>query len=233
MKQGWGRTVLLYCLVICGIIGSAHWGSRTVTAVAETAPVNRQCRIILDAGHGGVDGGATSCAGKLESAFNLEIALRLRDLIHLLGYETVMIRTSDVSVYTSGSTIAQKKISDLKERVRICNETEGGILLSIHQNYFSDPQYAGPQVFYSGSEESETLAKQLQQQLNLTLAPKTHRQAKKASGIYLMANVQCPAVLVECGFLSNPQEEARLRSPAYQKKLCCILAAAAVSFANT
>lgn len=223
----------LYIMVLVGILGCVLWGDRAVTVVAESLPVERAHCFIIDAGHGGVDGGATSCTGKLESAFNLEIAIRLNDLMHFLGYNTKMIRTEDISIYTKGETIAQKKASDLKERVRICNETEGAVLLSIHQNNFSDSRYSGAQVFYPATQGSEALAKKLQSELIRTLNPGSKRNVKKADGIYLMEYIDCPGVLIECGFLSNPEEEAKLRSPEYQKQLCCVIAATAVSYANT
>ena len=196
----------------------------------ESAPINRSYTIVIDAGHGGEDGGAISCTGKSESAFNLEIALRLNDLFRLLGYNTAMIRLSDVSVYTEGETIAQKKISDLKHRVRIVNEIENGLLLSIHQNIFSDSRYSGAQVFYGRENGSEDLAKELQQDFVSVLNSGSHRQAKKSEGIYLMDRIKQPGVLIECGFLSNPEEEARLRSSDYQKKLVCIIASRVSSF---
>lgn len=205
-------------------------GSRAVTVISQSLSPEREHCFIIDPGHGGLDGGATSCTGKLESAFNLEISLRLRDLMNLLGYDTTMIRTEDISVYTSGETIAQKKMSDLKERVRICAETDGAILLSIHQNTFPDSRYSGAQVFYPKTEGSEELAKLLQKNLIATLNPGSSRNAKKAEGIYLMERISCPGVLIECGFLSNPEEEAKLRSAEYQKQLCCVIAATVVDF---
>ena len=198
-------------------------GSRAVTVVSQSLPPVREHCFIIDPGHGGVDGGATSCTGKLESAFNLEIGLRLRDLLCFLGYDTKMTRTEDISIYTEGETIAQKKISDLKARVRLCGETDGAILLSIHQNTFPDSQYYGAQVFYSDSDGSEELAKALQTALG-------KRSAKRAQGVYLMEHISCPGVLIECGFLSNPEEESKLRSAEYQKELCCIIASVVANF---
>lgn len=216
---------LFYALVIGTLLLSTLVGSRAVTVISENLPIDRQHTIVIDAGHGGEDGGATSCTGVLESRFNLEIALRLNDLFHLLGYDTLMIRTSDTAIYTQGSTIAQKKVSDLKERVRIVNETENGLLLSIHQNFFADSRFSGAQVFYAATADSEALAKQLQSTFVATLNPGSNRRSKKASGIYLMEHISVTGVLIECGFLSNPEEEAKLRTPEYQKKLCCTVAA--------
>lgn len=214
-----------YLLAVILVIGLAHGGSSAVTAAVQNTAVERDNRIVIDAGHGGIDGGATSCTGVLESQLNLEISLRLNDLLHLLGYETVMIRTRDESVYTEGSTIAAQKISDLKERVRITSETENAILVSIHQNTFSDGRYSGAQVFYDGQGNGSSLAKKLQTQLITSLNQGSHRSEKKATGVYLMEKIDCPGVLVECGFLSNPEEEALLRNAAYQQKLCCVIAA--------
>lgn len=226
------RLFAVYAIILCGLLVSAVIGSRVVTTITENTPLSNRISFIIDAGHGGVDGGATSCTGILESNINLEIALRLNDLMHLLGMQTVMIRTTDVSVYTEGKTIAAKKVSDLKERIRIVNETENAVLISIHQNHFSDSKYYGPQVFYSNSAISQDLGKQMQTALIDHLSPQSNRKMKRAEGIYLMENIHCPGVLIECGFLSNPSEDAKLRNPAYQKKLCCVITSVLSNFTN-
>lgn len=231
-REKWIGLLPFYLLVVVLLLGVAHIGSDAVTAIAQNLPIERENTIIIDAGHGGVDGGATSCTGVLESRINLEIALRLEDLMHLLGYQTAMIRREDISVYTEGETIAQKKISDLKERVRIVNETKNGILISIHQNTFSDNRYGGAQVFYANTNHSMELANHLQKSLISTLNNGSNRQSKKANGVYLMNQIERTGVLIECGFLSNPSEEALLRSEAYQKKLCCVIASSVSVFIN-
>ena len=209
----------VYALVFLSFLFVAGMGNKTISVMSDdTYTTDRHC-IIIDAGHGGVDGGATSCTGILESQLNLEIALRLDDLMHLLGYTTKMIRTEDISIYTEGTTIAAKKVSDLKERVRIVNNTYNAILLSIHQNFFTDGRYSGAQVFFSNSPDSEKLAKMLQADLVKSLNPGSKRQAKKSSGIYLMEHIQWPGVLIECGFLSNPEECEKLSQKEYQKEL--------------
>ena len=219
------RWILGYAVILASVLGFVFWGNRTVTTLAETAPIDRCCTILIDAGHGGVDGGATSCTGVLESQFNLEIALKLDDLLHLLGYQTRMVRTTDISVYTKGESIAQKKASDLKERVRMAEEIPDGLLLSIHQNTFSDSRYSGAQVFYADTQGSQALAKQLQSAFTKTVNPGSKREIKKGRGIYLMEHIRCTGVLIECGFLSNPEEEAKLRSKEYQQQLCCVIGA--------
>ena len=224
MKQGnfmrW--YILIYFVVLICALLAAWITDRAISTNAESAIGQGRTCIIIDAGHGGVDGGATSCTGILESHINLEIAIRLNDLLHLLGYETKMIRTTDISVYTDGNTIAQKKVSDLKERVRIIHDTSNPLLLSIHQNIFSDSRYSGAQVFYPAT-SSESLAKTMQTTLVNALNPGSRRLAKRSAGIYLMEHISCPGLLIECGFLSNPEEEAKLRDAAYQKNICCVL----------
>ena len=222
--------ILVCILTAAASLLLSHLGSKAVTTIAQNMPPEREHCIVIDAGHGGVDGGATSCTGILESTYNLDIALRLNDLFHLLGYDTKMIRTTDISVYTKGETIAQKKISDLKERVRITNDTENALLISIHQNMFSDSQYSGAQVFYSPTEGSKLLAESLQLAFLQTINPGSHRQAKKSGGIYLMEHIRCPGILVECGFLSNPEEAVLLASTQYQQNVCCVIATAVSSY---
>ena len=215
-----------YVFILGGLLALFLFGGKTVpTMTNEEFGYKRKC-IIIDAGHGGVDGGATSCTGVLESKLNLQIALRLEDLMHLVGWDTVMIRREDISVYTEGESIAAKKVSDLNERVRIVNSTGNAVLISIHQNTFSDPRYSGAQVFYSSSGESQQLAVTLQHALVTHLNPDSNRKAKKGSGIYLLEKIKNTGVLVECGFLSNPEEEAKLRSSTYQLKLCSVIASA-------
>ena len=228
------RNIMLFMLPaytivlgLCLLIGIA--GSKAITAISDSTVFADRHTLIIDAGHGGEDGGATSCTGILESEYNLNIALRLDALMNLLGVQTKMVRTTDISVYTSGNTISQKKISDLKERVRLVNSTDKALLVSIHQNYFSQSQYSGAQVFYSENAISKEFARNTQSLLINSLNPGSNRAAKKASGIYLMQKVTCPAILVECGFISNPNETSLLGSSDYQKKLCCVLASAVIT----
>lgn len=223
-KYPYSSLLPIYFLIILCLLIVTIGGSKAVTVLSENYAVSDRKTVVVDAGHGGVDGGATSCTGVLESHFNLEIAQKLNDLLNLLGLNTVMIRNTDCSVYTEGQSIAQKKISDLKERVRIVNSTENCILISIHQNLFSDSKYSGAQVFYAPTEESQLIAKSLQASFIKMLNPGSHRMEKKADSIYLMQHINCPGILVECGFLSNPQEEYLLRTKAYQQKICCIIA---------
>ena len=214
----------IYILVLTLFLLLAISGSRAVSVLSVNTPIKSTKIIVIDAGHGGVDGGATSCTDIPESQYNLEIAMKLNDLMHLLGINTRMIRETNCSVYREGETIAQKKVSDLKERVRIVNNTENAFLVSIHQNYFSQSKYNGAQVFFAPSEGSKEIALQLQNAFITYLNPGSKRSAKQANGIYLMQNIDRPGVLIECGFLSNPKEAYLLSTPQYQQKLCAVIA---------
>lgn len=233
MRKNMIGMVPFYLLTVIAFLGVANWFSQARTASVQTEPVHRQHTVIVDAGHGGIDGGATSCTGVLESKINLEIALCLNDLLTLLGHDTQMVRTTDTSVYTEGKTIAAQKVSDLKERVRMVQETENAILISIHQNTFSDSRYGGAQVFYGAGEGSNALARGLQTLFTETVNPGSNRKSKPASGVYLLENIEKTGVLIECGFLSNPKEEALLRSKDYQQQLCMVIASALSDFLRT
>ena len=221
-------TIMLYLLIVSAFMAAAYSTSLATTTVAQLIPLERDHTIIIDAGHGGEDGGATSCTGILESQINLEISLKLNDLFHLLGYQTKMIRNTDTAVHTTGDTIAARKVSDLRNRVKLVNETEDAILISIHQNTFPDSKYRGAQVFYNS--QGKEFASVIQQSLVASDSLYNNRQEKAADGIYLMQHIDCAGVLIECGFLSNPEEEALLRDDAYQRKLCGIIAATTAGF---
>ena len=189
--------------------------------------------VIIDAGHGGEDGGAVAADGTKESGINLAIAEKLGELLPFLGIETVLTRTEDVSLHDESSeTLRQKKVSDLKNRTAFVNGMENAVLLSIHQNSLpSDPRVRGAQAFYAKTEGSDTLAKALQSTLNEAInssKPKSERAIY--SGVYLMENVERPAVLVECGFLSNAEESKVLTTENHQKVLALAIAAGYLSW---
>lgn len=219
----------LIALVCVLSLGGAAVLSRVGTAVAVLMEEDTAPCIVIDAGHGGEDGGTISATGQRESELNLEISLRLRDLLTFLGLQTRMVREADVSIETEGDTIAQRKVSDIRNRVKLVEETPNALLVSVHQNHFSEEKYRGAQVFYAKTEGSQALAEQLQEALCNQVDPKNHRRCKQAGEIYLMEHISCAAVLVECGFLSNREETMLLQSAEYQKKLA---AAIAVSLLN-
>jgi N-acetylmuramoyl-L-alanine amidase len=224
------KYVVLIALVCVLTLGGAMGLSRLGTAVAVLMEENTAPCIVIDAGHGGEDGGALSATGQRESGLNLEISLRLRDFLTFFGLQSRMVRETDVSVETEGDTIAQRKVSDIKNRVRMVEETPNALLVSIHQNHFSEEKYRGAQVFYARTEGSSALAEQMQNILCAQVDPNNHRRCKQAGEVYLMEHVSCTAVLVECGFLSNREETVLLTSAEYQKKLAAAIAVSLLQY---
>ena len=219
----------VYGIAVCLILFCSLFASQSVTVLAgafEDIESPGLPVIVLDPGHGGEDGGAVSANGVRESGLNLEISLRTRDLLRFLGIPVVMTRETDLSIHSPEAvTVSEKKISDLKNRVALVSDTENPILVSIHQNMFAESKYYGTQLFYADSDPSRQLAEELQALFAAELDPSNHRRAKPCENVYLLNKISCPGVLVECGFLSNPKEEALLQSAEYQKKLAAVLAA--------
>lgn len=183
---------------------------------AVTKPI-----VVIDAGHGGEDGGA-SANGVLEKDINLSIALKLRDMLVASGYNVVMTREDDISIYdNSASTIHEKKVSDMRNRKEIINGNSNNILISIHQNKFEQSKYSGAQIFYSKNNGlSIKLAENIQRSVTGLLQPENKRELKAADGsVYLLDKAEVPAVIVECGFLSNAEEAKKLNSEEYQKQM--------------
>ena len=181
--------------------------------------------IVIDPGHGGEDGGAVSGDGLRESEVNLAVALRLDQLLGLCGIPTVLTRSTDEIAYPeSAVTTRQRKRADQEYRVSLITATPRGVLLSIHQNKYSSAALRGPQVFYGAPAGSEAFGKHLQEILSRMAG--TRRQAAPISAeIFLLRQVPCPSVLVECGFLSNREESELLKTDAYRTKLAAALAA--------
>lgn len=198
-------------------------------SVATLAParVGEGRTIVIDAGHGGEDGGAVSPDGVIESGINLAVAQDLNALLTLLGEDTVMTRTEDISIYSEGArTLRQKKRSDLENRVALVNGTPNAMLLSIHQNSLpQSPKTHGAQVFFGGVEGSEQVAQSVQTALNRAINDGDKDAKRISSDVFLMKHVTEPAVLVECGFLSNREETAKLQQPDYQTKLAVTITA--------
>lgn len=191
--------------------------------------------IVIDAGHGGEDGGTVSEKGYVEKDINLSISKKLSAFFTLCGYETIMIRDEDKMIYDSGSsTIRSKKSSDLHNRTNIVNSYTNCLLLSIHQNHYTESKYSGAQVFYSPNNESSVeLAQLIQNSIVSTLQKSNTRQIKKSgSEIYLLYHSLAPAVMVECGFLSNTNEAELLISEQYQKKMSLAILKGTMEFIN-
>ena len=221
------RDLLLLFLCLC-ILGVASWLGRD-RVVAVAAPSSDGGRtVILDAGHGGEDGGATSASGSKESGINLNIVLKTEALMAFLGVRTELTRSDDRSIHSEGaSTIHEKKVSDLKNRVEFVNNTPDAMLISVHQNHFTDSRYSGAQVFYDGGDISRQWGEGTQEVLRQVLDPDNGRAAKAIpDNVYLFSHISCPAILVECGFLSNGEEASLLLTDAYQRKISLALTGA-------
>ena len=216
------------CLVVVLLALALGRLNRMMEPVISPVSYTNAIPVILDAGHGGEDGGAVSLTGVPESQINLEIVLKLRDILALCGTDPQLLREEDLSLHDeSASTLREKKRSDLQNRVAAVEAAEGAALISIHQNTYTSARYHGAQVFFAPTQGSQALAEAFQTALRERLQPDNERAAKEIpDSVYLMNHITCPAILVECGFLTNPQEEALLRDEGYQRKLAAVLAGA-------
>lgn len=189
--------------------------------------------VIIDPGHGGVDGGAVGVDGAVEKNINLSIALKLRSFFLASGYQVIMTREDDRSIHDQGSdTIRKQKSSDLHNRLDIIKAHPKALFISIHQNIFQDSRYSGAQVFYSpGVASSKTLAETIQGSIRSLLQPDNSRVVKKATDdLFLLYYAKSPAIMVECGFLSNGTECRLLQDDAYQNKMAFAIYTGTLSY---
>lgn len=219
---------LLYSIAVSAIL-LVLYVALCFTVTADTSIVAQQNTIdiptiIIDPGHGGEDGGASAGENILEKDINLNISLKLRDFLQSNGFDVLMTREIDTAIYDE-ETSGTKKRSDLNNRVRLFNSSDNNIVVSIHQNKFVDSKYYGMQVFYSDNDEqNKILAENIRNSVVSLLQPDNKRECKLAgSEIYILDNTNVPAVLVECGFLSNETEASMLNTDEYQNKIAyCI-----------
>ena len=205
----------------------------TVDSVKTSAIINNDFPvIIIDAGHGGEDGGAVAIDGTFEKDINLQIALRVNEFLSVFGYKTHLIRTTDTAIHTTGDTIRERKVSDIHNRADTMNLYENCIYLSIHQNKYEDGRIWGAQTFYSDNfDESREIAQLIQKAVKSQLQPENKRQVKKSgTDIYVLYNATKPAVMVECGFVSNQNELNLLKDNAYQGKMALSIAIGIVNY---
>ena len=230
------RTIYLLILAailitFCVVMFSAF---SNIAAHTSSAGADDRPTVIIDAGHGGKDGGAEA-DGVLEKDINLSIAQKLADMLRLCGCRVQEIRDQDISVYEDGAdTLREKKVSDLKRRVAIANERESNILVSIHQNKFENSAYSGAQVFYSVNHaDSRALAQAVRNSVVSLLQKDNTRELKPAgSDIYLLDQAAVPAIIVECGFLSNDAERAKLIDSGYQSEMAYAIAMGVLEYIN-
>lgn len=218
-----------YPLVLTAALATAIlWPAPAAAAeAAETEPV-----LVIDPGHGGADGGAVAADGTLESDINLDIALRLEALAHFWGIETVMTRSSpDIEYPAEATTLSAMKKADQYARAALVNSTPGAVLISIHQNNYPAAAPWGIQVFYGQEEGSDSLALLMQENLTAQLCSGNRRLAAQIDdSIYLMKKAACPAILVECGFLSNPDELEKLKTGSYRLELAAVMLASYLQY---
>lgn len=222
--------ILLLAFIL--LIISAY--SNLSSAMANPSEAGKKPVFVIDAGHGGEDGGAVA-NNITEKDINLKIAQLLSEIIASNGYEVVMTRCDDNSIETAGDTLRERKVSDMKNRLKIFNSNPDNIVISIHQNKFTESKYNGTQIFYSpNNENSSLLAESIRKSVVTLLQPRNERQNKAATNeIYLLYNTTVPAIIVECGFISNPEEAEKLKDEEYQKKIAWSIFLGAIEYVNS
>ena len=215
---------LVTLLVICIVAGFGFVHKATVSVSSQ--PVFAKT-VIIDPGHGGFDGGAGADDGTLEKDVNLEISLKLRDLLKLSAYNVVMTRTEDTGTEDDSSvSISSRKKSDIRNRLSLMHNDGDTVYVSIHLNKFTTSAASGTQVFYTPNfDQARMLAEHIQKSVISLIQPENHRTIKQGnSSAYLLKNAKVPAVIVECGFLSNKGDLEKLKSDNYQSKLALCIA---------
>lgn len=217
----WMSMLLILIVLVC----ASNIKKLTATALTDNTI------IVIDAGHGGVDPGKVGVNNVLEKDLNLTIANMVRKNLEENNITVIMTRDSDNGLYSETDT--NKKVTDMKARCKLINESECLFAVSIHQNSYSEESACGPQVFYyEGSIKGEVLARTLQEHLIDSLNPSKIRQEKANSSYYLLKNATCPVVIVECGFLSNWEEATLLCDSAYQEKVAKAISDGILSYIN-
>lgn len=218
----WRALIVLLFFLICVI-----WEHKLSPVFAPGHSLSVK-QILLDAGHGGEDGGALSVSGVKESQINLQIVKRMEQVFAFLGTVPILTREEDCSIHDSEAvTLREKKVSDLKKRVAIFQEHSGVTAISVHQNTYPEGKYRGCQVFYAPTEGSKELAETVQSEVKTYLQPDNARSAKQVPDtVYLMNHIENLAILVECGFLTNPEEEQLLQTDSYQKQFAIVVCSA-------
>ena len=223
------RLIIIFSILFLIILSAMLYFTFMANSSADgvmTKPVLKQT-VIIDAGHGGDDGGAIGIDGTVEKDINLDIALKLEKLLKFYGFDVIMTRTEDIMTCDDGlDSLRKRKVSDIHNRFDVLEKNPDAVFISVHQNKFEDNSQHGTQVFYSGNnDESKLLAESIQNSIVSVLQPDNSRVVKKSgSGIYLLYHAKLPAVLVECGFISNPAEVKKLNDENYRMKIAILIA---------
>ena len=219
------RIITIFLMVFVSLfafsfkIANNNMLNKEITTETVALPVTNRV-IVIDAGHGTPDEGAESNNGVTEAEINLRIALKLQNLLEQSGAKVILTRSNETAIYDiDKKTLREKKVSDIHNRVKIGNESSADIFVSIHLNKIPQNQYWGWQCFYNQNEKSKILAENLQNNLNEAIQKENKRIAMKLDTVYIIKNVEIPISIVECGFLSNEEEEKRLQEDDYQNRL--------------
>lgn len=233
-KLLYSTSILLSLFLVLGVLQIYDAAKYAVSTNVYNKP--KQIRVIIDAGHGGVDGGAVAPDSTLEKDINLDIALKLNEMLKLVGAETILTRNSDISIHDErAKTIRAKKVSDIHNRFKIIENNPDYIFVSVHQNTYSSSKYKGAQLFYSSkNSESSLLAKSIQDSFSNRLQKDNERQIKKCgTDVYLIYHAESVAVLCECGFLSNSEELMNLKDPEYRSKIAMCIFSGIIDYYST
>ncbi len=220
------KSAVIICLSLVTVI-AVMISLRSIPTISFNKPYT----VVVDAGHGEPDGGAVGINGTIEKDINLKIAMKLCEVLENRGMRVVMTRTDDNSICDkSAKTLHEKKVSDMHNRLEIINTSGADLFISIHMNSFSDPKSGGLHVFYSRNHpEAEETASLIQESIAELTGAKTHTVKAASDTLFLMKNPIPPAILVECGFISNPEEERLLNDDNYQSKIAFSIANAVIN----
>lgn len=225
-----GSAFVVLCTVLGGVL---YFLGNSTNAVLVSAQADSTPSIIIDAGHGGFDGGAVAADGTVEKDINLSISKKLSQILKFNGFRVIMTRESDIGTDTTNSNvIAKKKKSDMVNRLKVIEDNSDSLYISIHLNKFTTSAASGAQVFYSpNNRESFNLGNAIQSSIKNMLQPENYRAIKKGTkSTYLLYNAKSPAVIVECGFLSNTQELKMLKTEDYQTKIAVCISAGILNY---
>ena len=213
--------LIIGCIMISILAISLKSGFLNENLQAVNSNIKNQKTVILDAGHGTPDEGASSKTGVTEATINLSITLKTKEFLEQNVYKVILTRKNNNGIYDSNcTTIREKKNSDLRNRVKIANQSDADIFVSIHLNKIPEEKYWGWQTFYKNkNEEGKKLAESIQNNLNKVIQKENKRVPLKIDNIYIIRNIKIPTTIVECGFLSNNEEAKLLETAEYQEKL--------------
>lgn len=216
------RTLCIILVLVMSYLVVYYAVNKIEIAIPTSLNVTDDFYIVLDAGHGGMDGGCSSADGVLEKDVNLSILLKVRDLCRLYGYNVDVTRDTDKSIHDKGVVgIRKQKMSDMDNRLAIFNKHSNALCVSIHQNKFTDPKYSGAQMFYADThDDNEHIANLMKNRFVQNLQPDNTREIKRCgSELFLCHYCNNPTLMIECGFLSNIDEAKKLSSNEYQKQI--------------